>query len=185
MCQIRSISLSRTQLHTAHASPTLSIRLRSATKTHLYLRISAVPQSDKSEQLEATVHVKRMAYRVIALRTIDKEERIRADDLERVLRADNGNRQYVETPKEAAGMFARQKIRKGKALKYYNLHPEYLVAKRERVKLLFHSGAIRIELMGLALENGGKGDEIRVKNVSSKKVLKCKVIARHTVTYTQ
>lgn len=180
---VRSLSLSRSSISVPEQPYHSVIHPRSKTNRHLYLQYRVYVGKTLKETVEITAAIRSMVNRVIATHDIAKGEKIRKGDLTVVKKEDKGGRSYVTNLSEAVGLYAKQKIRKGNALKYYNLRPEYLVKKRQNVKLLYHSGAIRIELMGIALENGKKGDEIKVRNVSSGKVLQCRVVGENRVVY--
>ncbi len=86
-------------------------------------------------------------------------------------------------PKEVIGKVAKETIRKDSLIKERMVLPNYLVKKGKPVKILYRNKGIYIELMGIAMENGVLGNIIRVKNVSTGKVLLCKVTGRNTVTF--
>ncbi len=179
--RIKKISLSRPGLHVKCKDPRHLIHIRNATRKHLYLNYTLRCPSGETAQLEATAVVDTMVKRIVVLRTIGKEERLGPKDVGVRMDVDTGSKEYLRSRDEAVGKFAAQKLRKGKAIKYYQLHPEYLVRKRHNVKMVYEKGAVHIELMGLALQNGTKGEEVKVKNVSSGKILHCKVIGAKTV----
>lgn len=56
-----------------------------------------------------------------------------------------------------------------------------LVHERKAVTLYFNSGMIKMQDLGVAMENGAKGDFIRVKNSNSNVIVSGRVIAENTV----
>jgi len=183
--EVKSISLSKQTLESAETPIRQVVNVRSVTKRHLYLRYQLLAGKAVADTLEATVRVETMAQRIVVLRDIAKEGLIRADDIRVVRSVDNGSRGYLVRKDEVIGKYARHNLRKGQALKRYHLHPEFMVHSRHRVKLRYASGAVRIELMGLALEDGVEGDVIRVKSVSGAKVMQCRVVGENKVEYVQ
>lgn len=179
--KVKKISLSKSVLSVPCSEPQHRIRIRNATRKHLYVAYFLQCPSGESQKLEATVMVDTMVKRLVAVRTVAKETRLKKSDLEERSFIDTGSTEYLRSIDEAVGKFAAQKLRKGKAIKYYQLHPEYLIRKRHNVKMVYDAGAVHIEMMGMALQNGTQGEEVKVKNISSGKVLNCKVSATNTV----
>lgn len=57
-----------------------------------------------------------------------------------------------------------------------------LVNRGQRVSIVGGSGTVQVSVSGEALADGAEGDRIRVRNLSSGKVLQARVIAEGTVT---
>jgi flagella basal body P-ring formation protein FlgA len=52
-----------------------------------------------------------------------------------------------------------------------------MVARGQMVKIVLISGALRVTATGIASMNGVKNQVIRVRNISSRKLLYCRVLA--------
>ena len=76
---------------------------------------------------------------------------------------------------EVVGKVARRDILPGEVIKERDLVPNFVVKKGKPVKVVYDSGPIHIELLGVALDSGAVGNIIRVKNVSTGKILRCRV----------
>jgi len=85
--------------------------------------------------------------------------------------------------KSALGKLAKRDIRAGEVIKERDLEPNFVVKEGRPVKLVYEANGIHIELPAIALENGAVGDIIKVKNVSTGKVLVCRVIGENTVRF--
>jgi flagella basal body P-ring formation protein FlgA len=85
--------------------------------------------------------------------------------------------------KEVVGSIARTDILSGKIIRPTMLKPNFLVKRNMPVKVVYNSGPIHIELLGVALDNGVKGHIIRVKNISTGKVLRCRVVGEGLVEF--
>ena len=63
------------------------------------------------------------------------------------------------------------------------VNPHYLVKRGNPVKVVYVKGPIKIEIIGIALENGREGDIIKVKNPSTGKILPCRVVGENVVLF--
>jgi flagella basal body P-ring formation protein FlgA len=50
-----------------------------------------------------------------------------------------------------------------------------LIKKNDKVNIHYHKNGISIETIGIALEDAGAGDMVKVKNIDSNKVVVAKV----------
>lgn len=73
------------------------------------------------------------------------------------------------------GMQAKRTIRAGAILDSHNVTPPPLVRKGEPVKIIASKGQLQISTTGIAIMDGRQGDFIRVKNVTSSKLIYCRV----------
>ncbi len=58
---------------------------------------------------------------------------------------------------------------------------KHTIEKNQKVKIVYINKNIKIELLGISLENGKEGDYIKVKNISTGKEIIGKVISGDTV----
>ena len=84
---------------------------------------------------------------------------------------------------EAIGKIAKRWIEKGRMIKKGDVKEPYLIQKGSVIKVIYDKSPIRIEIEGVALEKGKKGDIIRVRNKSSSKVIRCKVVSSKLVEF--
>ena len=73
------------------------------------------------------------------------------------------------------GLQALRTIRTGQPLDSRNVAPPPLVHKGQTVKILAMRGAMRLSTRGVAIMDGRPGQYIRVKNISSNKLVYCRV----------
>lgn len=76
----------------------------------------------------------------------------------------------------------RQFIAKGTALQQHHLKDTVLIQKNDLVKIVSSDPRFHIEMSGMALEAGGIGQAIRVKNLSSGKTVKAYIESADTVS---
>ena len=69
------------------------------------------------------------------------------------------------------GLQAKRTIRAGKPLDTMNVAPPPVVKRGEPVEIVASRGALRISTKGIATMDGRPGDFIRVKNISSSKLV--------------
>lgn len=76
----------------------------------------------------------------------------------------------------------RQFMAKGTALQQQHLKDTLLIQKNDLVKIISADPRFRIEMSGMALESGAFGQAIRVKNLSSGKIVKAYIESADTVS---
>lgn len=91
-------------------------------------------------------------------------------------------RAYHATKEEMVGKIAKRKVFANQLVHLKNLANPSIVDKGANVKMLFSRANLAIEANGVAMENGGKDEYIRVKNLSSNKIVKAKVLDEKTVS---
>ncbi len=166
-------------------SGTYRIRIEPTSESfhHIYLQISIYDGVKLAKKLKVTLYVQRFIDAAVAAKSIRKGEIIDAQDIQsKKVRLANSSQLYL-TPAQVIGAVAKRDIKPNQTIKRYMIEPDYDVKKKRSVKIIYQKGPIRIELLGLALQNGKVGDIIRVKNLSSNKVLRCKVISSGAVQY--
>ncbi len=82
---------------------------------------------------------------------------------------------------ELVGMTARRIVLQGKPLKITELEAPQIVERGELVTMFVNHKGMRLSAQAKALENGAKGDVIRVSNISSSKTLNAQVIGQREV----
>ncbi len=92
---------------------------------------------------------------------------------------------YIDKAEDAVGMALRRPLRMGEILDTNALKRPTLVKRGEQVQVVAQSGGIRVSSKGTALEDGARGDRIRIKNMTSKRVIQARVVAANRVTVTR
>lgn len=78
---------------------------------------------------------------------------------------------FMTDPSEAVGMQAKRSLTAGSALNSNVIAPPKLVRRGQRVTLLAQGKGIEVRSEGKALTDGAKGERIRVKNLSSNRIV--------------
>ncbi len=160
----------------------VKIRKRSQTSTHIYLTYEIYKNGVLVKRFSIPVRYKKISYVVFSKEFIKRGETITKEKLE--LKKYIGNpRHLITSLQEILGSRAKINIRKGIPIKDYMIKPNYLVNRGSSVKIIYNKGLIHIELLGRALENGLLNQIIKVKNISTGKVIPCKVIGKNQVLF--
>lgn len=83
---------------------------------------------------------------------------------------------------ELLGKRLKRSLRKGQVLERSAVAFPPMIKRGEIVTIMAQKGALTVTAKGLAQQNGDAGDMIRVRNISSKKDLICKVAGPVSVT---
>lgn len=76
---------------------------------------------------------------------------------------------------DVIGRAVKNRIAAGETLRKSLIDIPPLVTQGKRISLLYRAGALSATATGIALEDGLRGDTIRVRNESSKKIVKAKI----------
>lgn len=88
---------------------------------------------------------------------------------------------YLGAPEKALGRVARRPMPIGAIIDRSALENRRLVRRGERVTILANAGRLAVQMKGKALMDGASGDRIRVKNLSSGRIVEGTVTANGTV----
>lgn len=86
---------------------------------------------------------------------------------------------------DLVGFTPRTSINPGQPVRSFDLQAPKIVKRGTGVTMVYSNGRIRLETQGKALQDGSKGDVIRVLNVSSNKTIEARITGEQTVTVSQ
>ena len=147
------------------------------------IRLTCVGQPDSSITVtaQATVFIRA----VVATQILEREEPITGAMLAvREVPLGKQDQAYFNRINQVEGLSAKRRIRADQALTQEMLTSPWLVRRGERVVMQARHGAIQANTDGEALADGRKGDVIRVKNVTSGKVIEAQVTGIGVVSST-
>jgi flagella basal body P-ring formation protein FlgA len=108
---------------------------------------------------------------------------IRKDDIETLrLREDRIGRDVVTDASKLVGMTPRQRLRVGEPIRDNDTRPPVLVSRNSTVTIVLQTGSLTLTAQGRAIEDGAKGETIRVTNMQSKKTIEAIVAGPDFVT---
>lgn len=132
--------------------------------------------------LYVPVTLARFAAVVVAARPLARGQVIAADDVAMARRRiDISTRTYFEQPAAAIGQLATRSIGSGEILDQNQLRQPRLVRRGEQVVLSLGNSAVKVSMKGEALADGTAGERIRVRNLSSARIVEGTVTAAGVV----
>ena len=119
---------------------------------------------------------------VVAAQPLGSNTPLRASDV-RLQRRDLGqlSQGYFQDAAQVIDHLPRRSLVPGTALHGGNLQPPRLVRRGQTVTIQVRSGALDVRMSGKALQNGTRGEQVKVRNTLSKRVISGKVTAAATV----
>ncbi|BAF69725.1 flagellar protein FlgA [Nitratiruptor sp. SB155-2] len=160
---------------------TIAVEPETVSRNYAYVKVHIKQANKAAHVYRAYVIIKTLANVVVAVHDIPRGSLIQKKDLA-VQKMVTHGKNYPDL-QEIIGSVARVNIYKNRKITRYMIEPNYAVKKRQNVRIIYAKGPIRIELLGLALQNGKRGDIIKVKNISTNKVLECKVLSDGVVQF--
>lgn len=138
-------------------------------------KVRAKGRADEKVYLRAKISI--IEDVISARRTIRKKEIISEDDIEFIKKdiAKYPYRFFVEKS-SILGKQATSTISKGAVLADWMIRIPPIVERNDNVSIVVNVGDVIAEAQGIALEDGAIGEEIKVRNVSSKKEIKAVVV---------
>lgn len=100
------------------------------------------------------------------------------------LKLSGANRGFFSNRQDALGMGAKRRIRANQVLSPRLLALPTLIRRGQQVDIVANKQGISASTLGEALGDGQEGEVIRVRNLSSEKIIKAQVIDASTVTST-
>jgi flagella basal body P-ring formation protein FlgA len=140
---------------------------------------------DGAERVRVQGKVFRMVDMPVPVRPIGPLEVIRARDIQMVrLRADQVGPTHINDPDKLVDKSARRVLPAGAPIRVSDISAPILVAKNNIVNVKVASSRLSIVMQGKALEDGAEGEQVRVVNPRSNKIVQGVVTARGEVVVT-
>jgi flagellar basal body P-ring formation protein FlgA len=107
---------------------------------------------------------------IVLIRDVARGQRISGDDVDFSDKAAPG-RFVISDMGQAIGMEAKRGLKAGQPLQASDVKQPALIKKGEPVKLVYASPGLRLVVEGLAQNDAGKGESVRVLNSYSKRTI--------------
>ena len=121
--------------------------------------------------------------KVLALnRSMTKGDIVTADDLTIVEVAERNAIGAFLVGNDIVGRRFKSSLTAGRPVRARHLQPDYLVTKDAEVMITSKAGAISVDVVGIALENGQFGEWIKVQNASSGESVFARIISEKKVS---
>lgn len=115
-------------------------------------------------------------------RAVQAGEIVRATDVEFVeVREEALRRDVLVDAGQVVGQSARRPLRAGEVLRDNDLRAPLLVNRNGLVTIVLRNGGMSLSAQGRALDDGARGDTVRVLNVQSKRTIEAQVIGPDAV----
>ncbi len=151
------------------------------TRTPARMRFAVVCNGADGWQREWTVRAELSARVVVAAADVPAQQPLVASDLAVERRRVTDPAEVLSTPDTAVGQASNRALRTGQALQPRWLAAPVLVRRGESVTILARSGGIEVQAAGEALEPGRLRELVRVRNTTTGKVIRARVIEAGTV----
>ena len=117
----------------------------------------------------------------VSARNLHRGEKIAESDF--VFKRTNTSRiaqSYLDTREQLVGKEVRRALRSGSVIRKQDLKEPTMVSKGEIVVIIARSGALEVKSEATALVNGHLGEQIKVRNQKSKRIVDARVTGRGT-----
>lgn len=115
-------------------------------------------------------------------RAIGAGETIRSADVEMMqVREDATRRDVIASADKLIGQVARQRLREREPVRETDVRQATLVARNANVTVLLQTGNLSLSVQGRAVEEGARGDTIRVFNTASNRQIEGVIVGPDTV----
>ncbi len=139
------------------------------------------PEGDLLKRLNLAVHVKRFDTVMIALRDIGRGDTLRVDDMALNRMEVTGIGDFRRSADELVGRCAKAPIKVGEIIRSRALRPAPLVRRGDRIVVKAVVGNVELVSEGVARQDGGKGEKIRVYSKTTRTSVAGRVYDAKTV----
>ncbi|MBL8836557.1 MAG: flagellar basal body P-ring formation protein FlgA [Alphaproteobacteria bacterium] len=116
-------------------------------------------------------------------RAFNVGEMIRAEDIDWAnIREDSVRSDVVTDPAQLVGTNPRVRLRAGEPIRQGDTRLPVLVARNATVSIVLETGAMRITVLGRALDEGARGQSVRVTNLQSRQTIEAIVVGPDMVS---
>jgi flagella basal body P-ring formation protein FlgA len=166
---------------------TLSFRLAEPVQTakshRMIAAVTVLADNREAGHLELVGWINRFEPVVCASRTIPKNRILTESDLTmEMMNVSKLPSSALYDIQDALGRQTKRAIQRGTCLRSNLLQLAPIVEKGDKVKLVAAKGLLNVTTLGIAQEAGGKGEQIRIQNVTSGKIVMGEVANASTVT---
>ncbi len=134
--------------------------------------------AEKPWRIYVTAHIRKTEPVVVVQVPLLKGEKVERNHLAYEDREVSRLRQgYFESFEQVEGRYAKRAIRAATVLTPHLIYIPNLINKGDQVSILVQIGELRVQMKGIALEDGHRDGKIRVKNSSSGKIVEGIAIA--------
>lgn len=139
--------------------------------------------SNPQTQIRLTGRTETLTQVPVLRDTLRAGSSIGANDIEMSnVPAQSLSHDVVLDPQELIGKTPRRMVVAGKPIKFRDVEQPRVVSRGDTVTMIYQNGSLRLTAMGKAMENGSRGDLIRVVNGQSNRSVEAVVTGQQEVT---
>ena len=133
-------------------------------------------ENDNHWSLYVPVKITVLKTIYVAKRALIKGNRLTEDDIYQTeMDVQRLNKGYFTEKDLLVGQICKQNISPNSPLNPHNVEAAKLINKGERVSIVVNDNNLTISMDGVAMEEGSLGDTIKVRNLSSKKIIEAQI----------
>jgi len=169
------------RLKLTKCSELLSVQMRNDTMPgNMTVEVSCVTNQPWKIYIQASVHAYKPVY--VAKSPILRGERIQPGSVKLIKRNITSLRgQYINDITALEGTLAKRMISKGQIVSPAHLIKSKLIKRGESVTIIAETSGITVRMKGKALNDAAAGEQVRVKNTNSKRIIEGIAIKRGQV----
>lgn len=154
----------------------LAISTRDQTQSLSRVTLFVACGNEWSIYVPVDLHIQRPM--VVAIRPLASGAVVAAEDVE-LSPIDVGQLAgtYLTTLDDAIGMGVKRPITQGRPIFSQQLEPPLLIRRGEAVVISAEAGALAVKMAGTAMTDGHRGEQIRVKNQTTSRIIDARVTA--------
>ena len=170
------------RLRLAACASELEVYMAPGTRLVGHSTVGVRCDTPKAWSLFVPVYIERLVPVVTLRRALRRGETLDASNILVKKRAITSiPASYLKTGDAVVDQIASRDIVPGVVLTQHMFKPRKLVRRGDRVVLSMKSGTVAVRVAGIAMADGARGDRIKVKNLSSKRLVDGTVSAANTV----
>jgi flagella basal body P-ring formation protein FlgA len=145
--------------------------------------VTAPADDPAAQRIRVTGRLYQMKNIPVLVHPMGRNEIIRKRDIQLIkLRSDKIQRSSIVKAENLVGMAPRRNLRAGIPVRMSEIRRPLLVEKNSLVTIYLKTPLMSLSAKGKALESGGKGDTVRIRNNQSKHVIDAVVTGANTVS---
>ena len=156
----------------------LAVTVRPGIKLVGYSKFSVSCDAPYKWKVNVSAYVDGKVDVLVAQHPIARGSILQKSDVEYAQRLNSQlNRGYYTSAKQLQYMQAKRNIKTGQAFTPGLLKAQKLVLRGQHITIIAQSGSLNLRVKGKALMDGQRGQTIKVRNLSSKKLIYAKVMS--------
>lgn len=133
-------------------------------------------------RIRITGQLQEMVDVPVLARAVAPGDVIGADDIRWIAQRSRGlQRNIVTSADDLVGLTSKRRLRAGVPVSAADVHPPVVVGKGDLVTIVYETARMQLTARGQAMENGSRGQSIRVANLQSRQIVEATVRGPGTV----